>query len=1065
LGPRGAAFNVALRRGDFLHVVVEQRGVDVVAALLDPGAQALLSVDSPNGTYGPEHLFAVAAAEGDHRVEVRPFGETSGGEYAVTLAAVRPATREDRRRAVACRAVSDGDAALAAGAGGGSEPARRLYEGALSFWIEAGEAYPAMVTRMKLGRAWWRAHETRRAVGVWEEALRDAQRLGLEPQVASLRNDLGLAYQRLGEPERARASFETAHATARRLGDLREETVSLNNLALLAKDTGDPWRALLLYDEAVDKWRTLRDTAGEGTTLHNIGCLYTVLGRLPEARDALEGALRIRRAAGNRAQQATTTMWLGWVRSLQGDFARGRQDLLRSLALHREIRDRYGEAVTLDRLGSASREAGRPARAVGEYLQALAILQASDDRASEGATLSNLGDALTAAGDPAAGLGRLESALPLLEKLGDPSPAAYAYFRRAKAKRALGDLRGSRAEIEKALTRLDSYRAHAAIGALQTSYVASVDEQYEFAVDLMMERHQHARTAGYDRAALDIVEGTRARGLLDLLARARSNGAFAAALAQNRELQRVEEDIRGNEQRNSGASETRLRWLLLDREMLLAELRPVVGADARTAVLDTAAIQHRVLDQDTLLLVYSLGERRSFVWAVTPETVESAVLPPRAELEEAVERLHRLHARPPRPATATQARLVAAEVSRVLLGGIAHRLGGKRLAIAADGVLARVPFAALPDPRGTGEPLVERHDIVTLPSASVLDAIRRRIAVRAPAQGLLAVVADPVLDRAGALAGAQPAAGQGPSVAAPSIGLAAAAVTRAARDLGLVDLRPIPFTRQEAAAIMALAPPAQTLHATGPAASRKLVLDGGLARYRIVHLATHAFLHPQHPELSGVVLSLFDRGGRPQDGFLRSYEIAELDLPAELVVLSACRTGVGREVPGEGLVGLTQSFFQAGAARVLASLWDVDDAATARLMAGFYRELLVNGRSPAAALRAAQRAMRAEPRWSAPAYWAGFVVAGEWRWHQQDRGDRVFLDATLPRIRPGAALEEDTMSEERRAATTRDGGTPGETGGTKGDKGVKPEPKQTVTDTDGGGEPGEDNQGKGTKGL
>lgn len=1061
---RAAVFSIAARRGDLVHVTIEQRGADVMAALFGPRGQQLVAVDSPNGTHGPEFLFAVAAEDGEHRLEVRPFGAALGGEYVVALAAQRQATREDRQRAAACRAVSDGDVALAAGIHGDFERAAGLYARALSLWVETGEAYLAMVARMKVGRAWRGADETRRAVSEWEEALREARTLGVEDQVASARNDLGLAYGRLGDAGRAEASYGMALATARRVGDLHEEAVSLNNLALLAKGTGEPRRALALYEEALDTWRALRDESGEATTLNNIGSLLTVLGQLPEARDALEGALRIRRAAGDRAREATTTLALGWVRCLQGDFTGGRRDILRSLALYRAIGDRRGEAIALDRLGSSSREARRPARAVGEYSQALAIIEAADDRASEGATLSNLGEALTAAGDPSAGLRRLDAAVPLLESQDDPSPTAYAYFRRAKAKRALGRPHAARSDMEEALSRLDSYRAHTTSGVLRASYLASVYEQYEFAVDLLMDLHRREPAAGHDRTALGVVERARALRLLELLAEARTSAA-AEAFGRNRELQRLEKQIRASERREDGAGEVRLRRLLLERESLLADLRRAERAEASPPVLDAIAIQRRVLDPETLLLVYALGERRSFVWAMTPEGVESAVLPPRAAVAAAVERLLRLHSEPLRVDTATQARLVAREVSRLLLGGVARRLVTKRLVIAADGVLARVPFAALPEPGGVGEPLVERHEIVMLPSASVLDALRRRVAARTPAPQLLALVADPLLDREQLLVGMRPAAG-GPAATANDLGLTRAAVTRAARDLGLVDLPPVPFTREEAAAITALASPAQTLRLTGPAASRRLVLDGGLGRHRIVHLATHALLHPRHPELSGLVLSLFDGGGRPQDGFLRSYEIAALDLPVDLVVLSACRTGDGNEVRGEGLVGLTHSFFRAGAARVLASLWDVDDAATAHLMTEFYRRLLVEGLSPAAALRGAQRALRREPRWSAPSYWAGFVLAGEWRGIQQPSATRVSLNAALPRMRPGAFEEGDAMDSETKVAT-REGGTAGDDRDTKGDKGIKPDPKQTVAEsgTDSGGEPGDDNQTKGTKGL
>jgi CHAT domain-containing protein len=138
-------------------------------------------------------------------------------------------------------------------------------------------------------------------------------------------------------------------------------------------------------------------------------------------------------------------------------------------------------------------------------------------------------------------------------------------------------------------------------------------------------------------------------------------------------------------------------------------------------------------------------------------------------------------------------------------------------------------------------------------------------------------------------------------------------------------------------------------------------------------------LNSEHPLLSGLAFSLIDKNGVPQDGFLRMHEIYNLRLPADLVVLSACQTALGEEIRGEGLVGLTRGFMHAGAQRVVASLWQVDDVATADLMQRFYRRMLKENLRPAAALRAAQIEMSKSSRWSAPYYWAGFVMQGEWR--------------------------------------------------------------------------------------
>jgi CHAT domain-containing protein len=187
-------------------------------------------------------------------------------------------------------------------------------------------------------------------------------------------------------------------------------------------------------------------------------------------------------------------------------------------------------------------------------------------------------------------------------------------------------------------------------------------------------------------------------------------------------------------------------------------------------------------------------------------------------------------------------------------------------------------------------------------------------------------------------------------------------------------------SRREANDIVAAAADETATASLDFAANRTTATAAELSRYRIVHLATHAVFNDRQPELSGVVLSFFDERGRPRDdGFLRLHDVYNLNLPVDMVVLSACQTGLGKQVRGEGLIGLTRGFMYAGAARVVASLWKVDDEATAELMKLFYRHMLRDGMSPPAALRQAQTSLRRQRRWSAPYYWAGFVLQGEWK--------------------------------------------------------------------------------------
>ena len=367
--------------------------------------------------------------------------------------------------------------------------------------------------------------------------------------------------------------------------------------------------------------------------------------------------------------------------------------------------------------------------------------------------------------------------------------------------------------------------------------------------------------------------------------------------------------------------------------------------------LSLREIQNEVLDPSTLLLEYSLGETRSFLWVVSPGSIHTYVLPPRSEIETAAIRVHELLARGYARATKVQLEVELIRLSDMLLKPAAAHLDAETLAIVPDGALHLIPFAALPDPRSRPEerePLVSGYQIVNLPSASTLPLLRDRAGRRA-APRQLAVLADPVFSP------------EDPRVSQP----------------GPSTLQPfprLPFSEKEAEAILSLVPRQNRLAALGFAANRRAVLDGLLDNYRFIHFATHGLTSGPLKD-SGLVLSSIDENGKIQEPILRDSEVSQLNLAADLVVLSACGTQ-----SSEGMTALARSFLDAGASRVLVSSWSVSDRATARFMTYFYRKLLVEKHSPAAALRKAQESMRAEPSWASPYYWASFAIQGDWRW-------------------------------------------------------------------------------------
>ncbi len=440
----------------------------------------------------------------------------------------------------------------------------------------------------------------------------------------------------------------------------------------------------------------------------------------------------------------------------------------------------------------------------------------------------------------------------------------------------------------------------------------------------------------------------------------------------------------------AAAVRRRIEELLTQLLAIEAELKahsPRYAALTQPAPLGLTEIQSAVTDDATLLLEYSLGEERSYLWAVTATSFSSYELPPRTVIEAAARRCYELltaRNRYVKFETADEKRervkqadadypAAATALSNVLLGPVATQLGRKRLLIVPDGALEYLPFAALTVPRQGSAPfmpLMLEHEVTSIPSASTLAVLRRELHGRAPAEKVVAVFADPVFDKADERVTGDLSRAVGGHHGAPE-------VQEPASD-GSTALPRLPYTRQEAEAILALAPSTGRKAALGFEANRAAAMSDELIKYRIIHFATHSFLDSMHPELSGIALSMLDRQGKPQNGFLRAHEVFNLKLGAELVVLSGCRTGLGKEVKGEGLYGMTRGFMYAGSKRVVVSLWDVQDQATARLMSDFYRGLLGPKRPhAAAALRAAQISIWREGRWQAPYYWAGFVLQGE----------------------------------------------------------------------------------------
>ncbi|MEM7356539.1 MAG: CHAT domain-containing tetratricopeptide repeat protein, partial [Acidobacteriota bacterium] len=811
----------------------------------------------------------------------------------------------------------------------------------------------------------------------YEVALAEQRRAGQQFEIAALLLNIGSTQSRLGDAESALANQQRGLELFRQLGDRRMERIALNNLAVLHRRLGEHEEAFRLYNESQSLAAELGDRRAEAQAINNRGYSYFALGDLERASQDFRRALDLRRQLGDASGELNSLTNLGSVLYHRGDFSSARGHLEAALALARDRQSprRVGVLGILGRL--LARLGDRSATDL--FAEAHRLVSQREDPLVEAELAFRHGEALHFLGDQPGSRAALAHALDLWTRYDSGPERVQALAALGKTEQARGRFAVARQHLAQALQLIESLRTGIESPDLRAVFQSSTHRVPALLTEVLMRLHRDQPDAGHDRQALAIAERFRARRLLDLLIEAEVDlaaGVDPEVVAEHRGLiRRLSLLVRRQQQIALGRESLLTQQARDDLVAEMAEIRAAIDltevemrqrnprrASLNPAETPTAESMQRMLEPGTLLLYYALGEERSYLWLVTTSRIHSFELSPKAVIETAARQFHH-QLSTLQPLSGSLSR----RLGEMLLGPSAPLLQGpesttRRLVVIADGALHYIPFAALTLPQGRESPaasrvedvaVVERFEVVHLPSAAILEANRRG------ATGLerpphVAVFADPVFDRLDPRLLGTPGTLQSPLE--PNI-----AEVRGPRESDdwttstdggeLIELGRLPGSRIEARAIAERLPPGQRLIALGFEANRS-ALDADLRQSTIVHFATHASIDTEHPRLSALLLSQYHADGRRRiDGSLRLHDIYNLDLEAELVVVSGCRTALGRELRGEGLQGLTTGFFHAGAERVMASLWSVADRATAELMRHFYRELLDNGQRPAAALR------------------------------------------------------------------------------------------------------------------
>lgn len=994
------SYRITLAADQFLHATVEQQDIDVVTAVFTPDGKQLSESDSPNDRWGFEPIIFVAPVAGEYRVDIKSTNnQVPAGRYEVRILASRPATEIDKGHASA-QVIFDQARKLRVQAGAAPKLAAiEKYQQALPLFRNANDKYREALTILSVGIAYYRMNEFRKALGYFNQTLDIAVALQDARLQAGTHTYAGGMLDFLGDVREALDHHQRALKLARAGGWRLAEGNALGNIGKIYSDLADWQKALEFYGQALTVFRSQTDAKqAEALTLNNIGVAHSRLGEQEKALDYLQQSLPLLRAGRDKNSESLTLINIGRAYRLSGDYQKARAYFSQAQVITKETGNRSQEADTFDEIGFAYAEEGDPAKALEFLVQAVPLQRSAGNLRREGIILTHLGEVYNQLRQPDKAFEQFTQALSILQGIGDLGSVARILQGIAQAEVSRGNLDEARKRLEESLALIETVRTRASNLQIRSSYRASVENAYEFYIDLLMQQHAKNPAAGRDADALQASERGRARNLLEQLSEARTNirqGVDAGLLEKERELTqtlnlKAEREMLLKLLKGSPEELATLRRQISaledEYQQVQAAIRqssPQYSALTQPQPLGLKEIQQQ-LDADTLLLEYSLGAQRSYLWAVGKDSLTTYVLPGEAAIQKVAEQVYQtmttrsvvksLETPAQRTARIAQAdkdfQTAATELSRMVLTPVANELRNKRLVIVADGVLQYVPFAALP--AADNRPLILNNELVSLPSASAFAVQRENLANRTLAPKTIAVIADPVFSTAdprlkkGAGSGA---AHTGTRIIEHGPGNAAG---------GQLSIGRLPFTRWEADQILAVARAGSNLKALDFRANRTMATSGELSQYRYVHFATHGYLDTTRAGLSAIVLSLFDEHGKPQDGFLRTHDVYNLRLPAELVVLSACETGLGKDVRGEGLEGLTRGFMYAGARRVVVSLWNVNDKATATLMQRLYVEMLKSNKRPAAALRAAQIELLRTRQWQSPYYWAAFVMQGEW---------------------------------------------------------------------------------------
>ncbi len=947
-------FELNLTEDSLVNVRAVQQGADIRLTLYDPDGQKWGEMDAPTGSQGLERFILSNPKPGKWSLEVWAF-KNAGGAYQL-LVDLEPNSLKGTELGQSFEIMLEGIAAVKAK----NENGVALLRNAAKRWRALEEPLLEVRCHVELGKFFKRQNAYAQAAESYMQARSILPEESLCPWFQTIGDNAAKCYDRASQPGKAETAYKKSLQDAASCGSMREEAVILSNYGRFLKHLGQYRKALLAYNQASNQFTDLGEARLIANSKVNISVLYTFLGKISAALHELENAESLLSREKDPGLMGAVYTQIGWCHYLSGDYERAIGVLEDAINLKAQAGRKLEGAGALDRLATVYRASGSYSRAQELYEKALSMYPQTDPLRAE--VLSNLGQLQFEMGKDHEARDFLLKAVDLFKS--DSPSQMNTWKTLAEIARDAKQYPLALKYVEKALAPLDSARSQSWGRILKRSFSKTRQEYFGLAIDIQMRMHGMEPDSGFDEKAWMTGERNRAHLLLESL-------------------------VRGQDAHDSELPEQALRQI---DELALKRIKPetpdadgplmsaLMAVDLETLDLgqvsipqpfSLAQVRETLLDDETVILNYQLGEKQSYLFEIRKAGLRVHLLPNRETIESQAVKLFKALENSHRRSYRWKWRVAAAEMSDLILSPV-RGTTAKRLIIVPDGRLNYIPFAVLTSSeislanwQKSYRPLIEDFEIGYLPSLSYGVMLRKNLEGRQPASKTIAMFTDPVTMREDSRLKFE-AARQDERIDPNQ---------DSAKEMRLSRLV---YSQNVIAAISKMTEPEERFVLEGFNASKQKILAADLTPYAILHFSAHGFTDPSFSELSGLVFSLYNKNGLPQDGFLRTHDLYYTRMPCELAVVNACQVAVNEDLSGEGIWGLTRGLMTAGVGRVVASLWNVEDRAGAILMETFYEQLLERELSPCAALRMAQLSILQKKQYQEPYYWAGFLHQGDW---------------------------------------------------------------------------------------